>query len=238
VIESGQQGIPGAPSFGPLLLLGRPDTIRPDDHNGSGRTTESSYHSTEAFRHTGGKIIATVPFTGGSVPKIPAAALKSDAIYLAAQTALNAQPIIKALRDAGFRGAIVGGDGYDAPSAWAGTPLARDVWYTTHAFPAHTKGSSSATTTAAFLTAYTMATGKPANAFVRPGRDTALLLATVVHQAHFEKRPLVSVLSATRNFIGVTGAICYRDGSRVPVKPVALVSARNTQDQPVQIIPS
>jgi len=83
-----------------------------------------------------------------------------------------------------------------------------------------------------------MATGKPANAFAGLARDTALLLATVVHQAHFEKRPLVSVLSATRNFIGVTGAICYRDGSRVPVKPVALVSARNTQDQPVQIIPS
>jgi branched-chain amino acid transport system substrate-binding protein len=196
-----------------------------------------SYFS-QAFRHYGGKIIVTVPFTEGRVPKIPAAALKADAIYLAAQTALNAQPIIKALRDAGFRGAIVGGDGYDAPNAWAGTPLARDVWYTTHAFPAHTKGSASATTTAAFSTAYTDATGKPANAFAGLGRDTALLLATAVHQAHAEKKPLVSVLNSTSGFPGVTGSISYKDGSRVPMKPVALVSARNPQAQPIQITPS
>jgi branched-chain amino acid transport system substrate-binding protein len=192
----------------------------------------------QAFRHNGGTIIVTVPFTEGRVPKIPAAALKADAIYLAAQTALNAQPIIKALRDAGFRGAIVGGDGYDAPQTWAGTPLARDVWYTTHAFPAHTKGSASATTTAAFSTAYTDATGKPANAFAGLGRDTALLLATAVHQAHAEKKPLVSVLNSTSGFPGVTGSISYKDGSRVPMKPVALVSARNPQAQPIQITPS
>jgi branched-chain amino acid transport system substrate-binding protein len=192
----------------------------------------------QAFRHNGGKIIVTVPFTGGSVPKIPAAALKADAIYLAAQTALNAQPIIKALRDTGFRGAIVGGDGYDAPQTWAGTSLARDVWYTTHAFPAHTKGSASAMTTAAFSTAYTDATGKPANAFPGLGRDTALLLATAVHQAHAEKKPLVSVLNSTSGFPGVTGSISYKDGSRVPMKPVALVSARNSQAQPIQITPS
>jgi len=192
----------------------------------------------EAFRHHGGEIIGTLSFVGGTEPKIPAYLLNADAIYLASETALEAKPIIKALRSAGFKGPIVGGDGYDAPNAWANTPLADDVWYTTHAFPAHTQGAASTTTTAAFSTAYAAATGMPANAFSGLGRDTVLLLATAVHKAHLEKRPLISVITATSGFPGVTGSISYTDGSRVPKKPVALLSARNSKTQPIQITPS
>ena len=192
----------------------------------------------EAFRHLGGKVIATLPFVGGTVPKVPAWALKADAIYLAAETALEAKPIIKALRDAGYHGPIVGGDGYDASDVWNNTPLAKDIWYTTHAFPAHTTGSASEASIAAFSSAYTKATGRAANSFAGLGRDTALLLAMAVHQAHAENKPLVSILNSTRNFPGVTGSISYTDGSRVPVKPVALVSARNPQTQQIQITPS
>ena len=192
----------------------------------------------QAFRHHGGEIIGILPFMGGTEPKIPAYLLKADAVYLASETALHAKPIIKSLRDAGFKGPIVGGDGYDAPYAWANSPLAQDVWFTTHAFPAHTLGSASPTTTAAFSTAYASATGIPSNAFAGLGRDTAVLLATVVHQSHIEKKPLVTVLNSTTGFPGVTGCISYKDGSRVPVKPVALVSARNSQAQPLQLIPS
>jgi len=192
----------------------------------------------EAFRHHGGEIIGTLPFIGGTEPKIPAFLLNADAVYLASETALQAKPIIKSLRDAGFKGPIVGGDGYDAPNAWANSPLAHDVWFTTHAFPAHTSGSASPTTTAAFSTAYASTTGIPANAFAGLGRDTALLLATAVHRSHVEKKPLVAVLNSTTGFQGVTGSISYLDGSRVPMKPVALVSARNSQAQPIQITPS
>jgi branched-chain amino acid transport system substrate-binding protein len=192
----------------------------------------------EAFRHHGGKIVGTLPFVGGTEPKIPSFLLKSDAVYLASETALQAKPIIRALRAAGFKGLIVGGDGFDDPTAWAKTPLAHDVWYTTHAFPAHTQGAASPTTTASFSSSYATATGMPANAFSGLGRDTLLLLATAVHKAHAEKKPLVEILNATTAFPGVTGSIGYRDGSRVPVKPVALVSARNSQAQPIQITPS
>jgi len=192
----------------------------------------------EAFRHEGGRVISTLPYAGRSVPKIPSVALKADAIYLAAETALEAKPIIKALRDAGFKGPIVGGDGYDAPSAWTRSSLAKDVWYTTHAFPAHTKGAAAPTETAAFSTAYTDATGKPANAFAGLGRDTALLLATAVRKARAGKQPLVSVLNSTRDFPGVTGTISYGDSSRVPVKPVALVSAAQPGNLTLQIIPT
>jgi branched-chain amino acid transport system substrate-binding protein len=191
-----------------------------------------------AFRHHGGKILGSASFKGGTVPKIPSAALKADAIYLAAETAVEAKPVIKALREAGYRGPIVGGDGFDAPSAWTGSSLAKDVWYTTHAFPAHTKGTAAPTAAAAFSTSYTDATGKRAGAFAGLGRDTALLLATAIHKAHVEKKPLVAVLNATRDFPGVTGSISYGDGSRVPVKPVALVSARSPEAQPIQITPA
>jgi branched-chain amino acid transport system substrate-binding protein len=192
----------------------------------------------KSFTHHGGKIISTVSYAGGSMPKIPSSALVADAIYLAAESANEAKPIIHALRSSGFRGPIVGGDGYDAPTAWSNTPLARDVWYTTHAFPARTQGAASPVTIAAFSTAYKAATGMNANAFAGLGRDTALLLATAVHKAHVEQKPLLSVLNATTGYPGVTGSISYMDGSRVPVKPVALVSARNSQAQPVQITPS
>ena len=192
----------------------------------------------KSFTHHGGKIISTVSYSAGSMPKIPSSALAADAIYLAAESANEAKPIIHALRSAGFRGPIVGGDGYDNPTAWNTSSLSRDVWYTTHAFPAHTKGSASPTVTAAFSTSYDLATGKQANSFAGLGRDTALLLATAVHKAHAEKKSLVSVLNSTRDFPGVTGVISYTDGSRVPVKPVALVSARNPQAQPLQITPS
>jgi branched-chain amino acid transport system substrate-binding protein len=192
----------------------------------------------EAFRHHGGEIIGTLPFAGGTEPKIPSFLLKADAVYLASETALEAKPIIKALRSAGFKGPILGGDGYDAPNAWANTPLAHDVWYTTHAFPAHTQGAASPATTAAFSSSYAAATGMPANAFSGLGRDTVLLLASAVHKAHAEKKPLVEILNTTTAFPGVTGSIGYRDGSRVPVKPVALVSARSPKAQPIQITPS
>ena len=192
----------------------------------------------EAFRHHGGKIIGYLPFTRGIEPKIHPSWIDADAVYLATETAQEAKLVIKALRDTGFKGPIVGGDGYDAPSAWYGSSLAKDVWYTTHAFPAHTKGSAPETTPAAFSTAYAAATGIPANAFAGLGRDTVLLLANAVHKAHTEKKSLVSVLNSTRDFPGVTGAISYTDGSRVPVKPVALVSASNSQAQPIQITPS
>jgi branched-chain amino acid transport system substrate-binding protein len=191
-----------------------------------------------AFCHHGGKILSTVPFKGGTVPKIPSAALKADAIYLAAETAVEAKLVIKALREAGFRGPIVGGDGFDAPIAWTGSSLAKDVWYTTHAFPAHTRGAAAPTAAAAFSTSYTDDTGKRAGAFAGLGRDTVLMLASAIHKAHSEKKPLVAVLNATGDFPGVTGSISYRDGSRVPVKPVALVSARSPGAQPIQITPA
>jgi len=192
----------------------------------------------EAFRHQGGQITGTMPFKGGTEPKIPAYLLNSDAVYLASETALEAKPIIKSLRAAGFKGPIVGGDGYDAPHAWTKSPLAQDVWYTTHAFPAHTPGAASLATTSAFSSAYEKASRMPANSFAGLGRDTVLLLAKATHQAHTEKKPLVSLLNSTSAFPGVTGSINYKDGSRVPVKPVALVSALHPDAQPLQITPS
>jgi branched-chain amino acid transport system substrate-binding protein len=192
----------------------------------------------KSFLHFGGKIIGTLPYVGGTDPKVPSYFLKADAIYLATETATEAKRIIQSLRDAGFRGPIVGGDGYDDSSVWIGSPLAKDVWYTTHAFPAHTKGSASSSTVAQFASSYTLSTGKSANSFAGLGRDTALLLATAVHKAHSEKTPLVSILKDTANFSGVTGSISYIDGSRVPIKPVAVVSADNPRTQSIQITPS
>lgn len=55
-----------------------------------------------------------------------------DLVYLSVETAEDAARVIAALRDAGYQGPILGGDGYDAPSVWATAPDLGDVYFTTH----------------------------------------------------------------------------------------------------------
>jgi branched-chain amino acid transport system substrate-binding protein len=208
-------------------------------HNNSKTYTRllQSYFAS-AFTHHGGNILVDVPYAQGTIPPIPASVLKADAVYLAAESAGEAKPIIRALRSLGYKGPIVGGDGYDSTDAWITSHLAHDVWFTTHAFPARSKGAASQTKTAAFCTDYTVATGIQANSFAGLGRDTALLLAQAVGKSHAGKKTLATVLNETQDFPGVTGAISYKDDSRIPVKPVAVVSAHDPLTQAVQIIPT
>lgn len=184
-----------------------------------------------AFTHGGGKVMETIPFRAGEPSGIPADLASCEAIYLAAETAVDAEAVIRKLRAAGFKGPIVGGDGYDDPSLWSGNALAEKVYFTTHAYPASGAGAASAQTQAAFRASYA---GAP-DAFGGLGFDAArLLLAADPAQTE----GLAQRLQNGAPFAGVTGPIVYRSGSRVPAKPVALIDASRPRQTAAQITPS
>lgn len=184
-----------------------------------------------AFAQGGGKIAETIAFRAGDPVGIPENLGACDAVYLAAETADDAEAVIRKFRAAGFKGPIVGGDGYDNPSLWSGNPLAEKVYFTTHAYPANGAGAASAATQAAFRGAYA---GDP-DAFGGLGFDAlrVLLAANPAQSDGLAKR-----LQNGAPYAGVTGPIAYRGGSRVPAKPVALIDASRPRQPAAQITPS
>ncbi len=190
---------------------------------------------TSAFHRHRGRITGRLGYRPGEVLLIPPAVLKAEAIYLAAETAEEAIGIIAVLRGKGFAGPILGGDGYDAPAKWAKNPLAADVFFTTHAFPARTAGAATAADVKAFRAALKK-NGQKAGAFAGLGRDAALLLLRAVASSGGGDRALIRTLRLAQPFPGVTGSISYRRGN-VPVKPVALIDATRPEVQMLQMTP-
>ncbi len=190
---------------------------------------------TSAFHRHRGRITGRLGYRPGEVCLIPPSILKAEAIYLAAETADEALGMIAVLRGKGFGGPILGGDGYDAPAKWAKNPLAADVYFTTHAFPARTEGSATAADVKAFRAALKK-NGQTAGAFAGLGRDAALVLLRAIASSGGRDRMLVRNLRLAPPFPGVTGSISYRRGN-VPVKPVALVDATQPDKQMLQMTP-
>jgi len=182
----------------------------------------------EAFERCGGKITEAMAYRGNEPIGLPRGMAFCQAIFLASESAAEAGRIIAKLRGAGFKGLIVGGDGYDDPSYWAGEPLAENVYFTTHAFPAVSAPPSEL---AALRSSFR---GTP-DAFGGLGFDALrVLLATDPALAG----DLAKRLREGKPFAGVTGSIAYDRGRRVPVKPVAVVSAERPRRALAQIAPS
>lgn len=182
----------------------------------------------DAFEHAGGKISETISYRGGDAVGLPRDLTSCEAIFLAAESAKEAGRIIAKLRGAGFKGPIVGGDGYDDPSYWDDEPLAENVYFTTHAYPA--RGASSSEM-AAFRGSYR---GTP-DAFGGLGFDALRLLLTADPG---EGGNISHRLQTGAPFAGVTGPIAYLGGSRVPAKPVAIIAATRPRQMLTQITPS
>lgn len=186
----------------------------------------------EAFSKGGGTILESLPFRPGEPAGIPATLGRFDAVYLAAESAGDAQNVIAKLRAAGFTGPIVGGDGYDNPAAWEGSALSEGVYFTTHVFPARGPGAAGPGILAALRGAYR---GGSPDAFSGLGFDALRLLIASLDGS---SDALAKRLQNAPPFAGVTGPISYRRGSRVPVKPVAIVDATRPRQQLAQVTPS
>lgn len=187
----------------------------------------------EAFTAAGGKICGVSSYQEGQPASLPEGLAEADAVFVSAETAPGAAAVVRKLRTAGFRGPIMGGDGYDDPSFWSRqTDVARDVFYTTHAFPAREPGSASAATLASFRAAY----GGSPDSFSGLGFDAVRLVLAGLASGGTDG--LAARLQSGPPLAGVTGRIAFTRSSRVPVKPVAIVAASSPRRQMAQVTPA
>jgi branched-chain amino acid transport system substrate-binding protein len=130
--------------------------------------------------------------------------------------------IIKQIREAGLKLPILGGDGYDTDlvSSVPGPELSDGVYFTTHAYVGLDTGVANA-----FRTAYQKEFGNPPeNAFAALGYDAMGLLADAIKRAgSTDPAAITKALNETTAYPAVTGDIAFKNGSRVPSKPVAIM---------------
>lgn len=189
-----------------------------------------SRYFTEAFTAAGGSVGDRVAFRPGEPAGLPRDLASYDAVFLAAELQAEAVRVIAKLRGAGFEGLIVGGDGYDNPSAWQGNPLSKNVYYTTHAYPAQGPGAADRATLSAFRANYH---GTP-DAFSGLGFDAARVVMEGLARGG---KDLARNIRARTAVDGVTGPIRY-DRTRVPAKPASMIDARRPREVLQQITPA
>lgn len=145
-----------------------------------------------------------------------------DLVYLAVQTAEDAARVIPLLRAAGYTGPVLGGDGYDAESTWAGASDIADVYFTTHVYLGD---DSPNPRVIAFLSAWNAAhPGVAPSAFAALGYDAVHLLAAAIERSKAATVAGVKAgLAGLDGFDGVTGTISFVGTSRVPTKSVTIL---------------
>ena len=185
-----------------------------------------------AFENRGGTITDVVAVRPGGELELPSGLAGDHAVFLSMETASDAQMVIAKLRAAGFRGPVVGGDGYDNPSAWRGNALARNVFFTTHAFPATGPGAAGPAVLSDFRRAFR---GGVPGAFSGLGYDATRLLIAALQGTDGK---LTNRVQNGRALAGVTGRIAYAPDSHVPAKPVAIHEAVRPDRTILQLTPA
>jgi branched-chain amino acid transport system substrate-binding protein len=133
----------------------------------------------------------------------------------------DAGRLVKQIREAGLETPILSGDGFDTPRlAEMAGPAARQVYFATHVALDNPDPRVQA-----FVKAYEAAWGgKPAEAFAALGYDTVRLVAAAIEKAgSAEPAANRQAMAGLDGFAGVTGAIRYADGRRVPHKSVTIM---------------
>ncbi|HEY0866353.1 MAG TPA: ABC transporter substrate-binding protein [Fimbriimonas sp.] len=173
-----------------------------------------------AFVEQGGRWLLTIndPEPGRAEPL----RFGSESVY-AATLPEDAGGTIKRLRQNGFEGPILSGDGWDTPALDQKAGFAGfKVFYTTHV-----AYDSPEPRVNAFVKAYTARfKRKPESASAALAYDTLRVIADA--QMRRGSRSLRDAIASTRNHQGVTGKITYEKGSREPVKPVSVVEVLGT----------
>jgi branched-chain amino acid transport system substrate-binding protein len=173
--------------------------------NGSGDETSSGTPATE---------------TAGTGKANQAAT--ADVLFVAAGPE-DAPRIVRALRAAGYRQPIMGGDSFDSAAlVGAAEKSGGKVYYTTHSAVGMNAASNAVRRfNASFQAAY----GRPPqSAFAGLGYDAVGLVASAVRRADSIKPSEVrDAIQATRHYPGVTGTLSFGGEDRVPRKKVTVV---------------
>lgn len=144
-----------------------------------------------------------------------------DAIYGATRPA-QAAAFIGQVRAASIDVPLLSGDGWDEQLVVETTKKEEKsyIYITTHRFLGVDTSAMRA-----FVQAYQSVHGKPpSNAFAALGFDSVGLLVDAMKRARSSDPDEVRAsLARTTDYPGIVGPISYRNGSRVPIKPVAVI---------------
>jgi len=186
----------------------------------------------DRFTELGGKVVLEDNYQTGDkdysaqITKLRGLKAAPDMLYIAAGPD-DVGTIVKQFRDAGVKKPIMGGDGYDTPLlvqvAGAG---AEGVYFTTHSLMDASLGTDAVK---AFIAAY-QAEYKtpPENAFAGLGYDTVKLLVDAIKRAgSADPKAIREALNDTKDLPGVTGAITFQPGSRIPQKGVTVILVKD-----------
>lgn len=176
----------------------------------------------QAFERAGGVIAGR---TGKAEPAAVAAAVAAaageqpvHALFVSAMS-VEIGPLVKALRAAGLRQPVIGGDSYDYAGLEAEVgPAAAPLLFTTHAWLSPEAGPAMA----AFLAAYRRRWGShPDSGFAPLGYDAVGLLAMALAAAGGGGRAAVrAALSRASGYAGASGVIAFPAGGGNPSKTV------------------
>jgi branched-chain amino acid transport system substrate-binding protein len=186
----------------------------------------------ERFVALGGKIVLEDTYQGGDkdfsaqITRLKGQKVQPDLLYIASGPD-DVGTIVKQFRDSGIKKPIMGGDGYDTPLlvqvAGAG---AENVYFTTHSLMDSSLGTDAVKK---FIASY-QAEFKtpPENAFAGLGYDTMKLIADAIKRAgSADPKAIRAALQETKDLPGVTGAITYQAGSRIPQKGVTVILVKD-----------
>jgi len=186
----------------------------------------------DRFVELGGKVVLEDNYQTGDkdysaqITKLRGLKTAPDMLYIAAGPD-DVGTIVKQFRDAGVKKPIMGGDGYDTPLlVQVGGAGAENVYFTTHSLMDASLGTDAVK---AFIAAYqTEYKTPPENAFAGLGYDTVKLLADSIKRAgKADPKAIREALNATKDLPGVTGAITFQPGSRIPQKGVTVILVKD-----------
>lgn len=182
----------------------------------------------ERFQELGGIITATQSIDPRTEPIVLPPIGSVDLVFLAVETAEDAARVIPLLRDAGYAGPILGGDGYDSESTWETNPEVSDVYFTTHVYLGADSPNPRVT---AFVSAYGEAyPSQEPSAFAALGYDAVNLIAAALERAGEATPDAVAAgLSGLQGYGGVTGTISFQGDDRIPTKSVTILGVGNGQ---------
>jgi len=186
----------------------------------------------ERYTELGGKIVLEDTYQTGDkdfsaqITKLKALGTMPDMLYIASGPD-DVGTIVKQFRDAGIDKPIVGGDGYDTPLlVQIAGKGAENTYFTTHSLMDAQLGTDAVKK---FIAAY-QAEYKtpPENAFAGLGYDTVKLLADAIQRAgSADPKAIREALGKTKDLKGVTGAITFQPGSRIPQKGVTIILVKD-----------
>jgi branched-chain amino acid transport system substrate-binding protein len=174
------------------------------------------------FTALGGKVVSVRDYSDDALDNIAVGVEDVDLVFLATASADETLTIIQRLRAAGVTAPVLGGDSYDSEALWQRNLSIRDVYFTTHAYLGeHNPNPRVRAFRKAYIEAYD---DSHPNAFAALGYDTVrLLMAAISAAGSREPAAVRRALAGIREFTGVTGALHYPDGSRVPLKSVSVL---------------